>query len=568
MAYLVFLLLFLMFLSFVLGIGVYGFVVLLFVLAGAGFAVYGIVVYAQKKTKRERTRRMNNFQGASSQGQGDGDEKPAREKELHGFSGSGFPGSPSRFIPDIFAGQGGQMDRFFVRGLIIAAITLALLVPLSFVSDMVDERSYIRRSAIEGIAESWGGVQRIAGPILVIPYQRQYSYTEVVKDENKKNVSVTKTGFSWENKVILPAKVNFDAALSPQIRYRSIYEYVVYSAPIHIDGTFRLPTTESFGEDVARIDWHRAWFAVGVGDLKGITSETPLLWEKKPLGPYHSGTGVKNLVGPGFHTGVPLDEENSGREQSFSLVISLNGSGGLYFTPVGETTRIHVAGNWPHPSFTGNLLPTSRAITDSDFEAEWVVPHLSRTYPQSGTLGKDLFTENSNTILSFTAGLDLFETVSLYTQAKRAVKYGILFIGLTFVALFAFELVTGVRMHFLQYGLVGISMTVFYLVLLSLAEHTNFITAFTAASVITVCMNSLYIATAHRSRVKGLIMAVLLMALYILLYALLRMEDHALLIGTGIVLLALGVLMFLTRNLPVAGSGDTRMKPGEKEVPG
>lgn len=445
------------------------------------------------------------------------------------------------------------MDRFFARGLIIAAITLVLLVPLSFVSGIVDERAYMRHTAIEDIEESWGGVQRIGGPILVIPYQRHYTYSEIIKDKNGNNVSVSKIGYSWENRIILPANLNFKATLSPQVRYRSIYEHVVYSTPIRIDGTFRLPTAESFGEDARRIDWHRAWFAIGVGDLKGITSETSLTWENASLGPYHPGTRVKNLIGPGFHTEVPLSGINAGKEQQFSLDIGLNGSGGLYFTPVGEITSIEVSGNWPHPSFTGDLLPTSRKITDAEFEAKWRIPHLSRTYPQSGVFEKDYFTGDSRSITSFTAGISLFETVSLYTQAKRAVKYGILFIGLTFVALFAFELVTRVRMHYLQYGLVGISMTVFYLVLLSLAEHASFITAFTSASIVTICMNSLYIASAQRSRIRGGIMALLLAALYTLLYTLLRMEDHALLIGTIIVLIALGALMFLTRNLPVQG---------------
>ena len=138
-------------------------------------------------------------------------------------------------------------------------------------------------------------------------------------------------------------------------------------------------------------------------------------------------------------------------------------------------------------------------------------------------------------------------------MTDRAVKYGVLFIGLTFIALFCFELSAGARLHFMQYGLVGVSMSLFYLVLLSLAEHAAFPLAFAAAGLISVLMNGLYIMAAMRSLPRGLTVMGLLAGLYTVLYALLKMEDYALLMGTALVLIVLGVLMYLTRHLPVAG---------------
>lgn len=152
-------------------------------------------------------------------------------------------------------------------------------------------------------------------------------------------------------------------------------------------------------------------------------------------------------------------------------------------------------------------------------------------------------------IRQFTVGVDLFEPVTYYSLVERATKYGILFICLTFVGIIAFEASIAAQMHPLQYGLVGLAMTVFYLILLSLAEHMGFSAAYAVASVVAILMISLYVAAALRNILRACGVAVLLAALYILLYALLQLEDYALLVGTGLVVCMLGVLMYVTRNL-------------------
>ena len=63
-------------------------------------------------------------------------------------------------------------------------------------------------------------------------------------------------------------------------------------------------------------------------------------------------------------------------------------------------------------------------------------------------------------------------------------------------------------------------------------------------------MNSLYVAAALQSKARGLVMAALLSGLYALLFSLLRMEEFALRVGTGLVVGMMAVLMFVTRKLP------------------
>jgi inner membrane protein len=235
--------------------------------------------------------------------------------------------------------------------------------------------------------------------------------------------------------------------------------------------------------------------------------------------------------------------------------LTIRGSGGIFFTPVGENTAITVKSAWPAPSFRGSLLPVEREITEQGFSARWAISNLTRTYPQTGDLDDPEYMRQdsgASFITRFTTGVDLHEPVTLYRMVRRSVDYGILFIAVTFTALFAFEMVSRQRLHMVQYAMVGLSMSLFYLVLLSLAEHVGFGPAFAAAGAVTVAMNGAYVGAVLQSGNRGLHMAGLLAALYAVLFSLLRMEDFALLMGTGLVLIMMGALMHVTRRLPRA----------------
>lgn len=444
-----------------------------------------------------------------------------------------------------------------IRFGLIAFLSLFLLIPLGFVRDIVYEREELYKEAVDNISDSWGKSQTINGPVLVIPYQtwRDEKNTVTVKVKGKEETrEVVTRAYCTYFKVVLPSSVHFDAGLESEVRYRGIYRQVLYTAPVTIDGAFTMPTLDNFPSNLHKIYWNEAWLAVGITDLKSIIEQSPAQWGSDILGSYEPGTDARDLLGPGFHVTAPLGGNSAGQSQTFAMRFKIRGSGGIFFTPVGKDSIITIAGSWPDPSFQGNLLPVERNISAKGFSAKWNIPNLTRTYPQNADLDSAEFTgryDDKNTaIREFTAGVALQETVSLYRLSLRAVSYGILFIAMTFTALFAFEMVMRRRMHLLQYGMVGLSMSLFYLVLLSLAEHVDFGLAFTGASAVTVGMNSLYLGAALRSKAKGLIMGTLLSGLYVLLFSILRMEDTALLVGTGLVVVMMGVLMFVTRRLP------------------
>ena len=499
------------------------------------------------------------------------DVSPTVSRNVSPGTSSNFPhgARPAGFqpwLPDL--GISRRLSSPLARCVFIGVLTMFLLVPLGLVRDVVYDRMHLYQDATSNIASSWGREQTVSGPALVIPYEvwkdRKDVVTVKVDGKDQQREVVTRE-YHVRHKVVLPADLSFNTTLDTEVRYRGIYKQTLYTAPMEIAGGFTLPTEKDFASNTTRIFWDSAWLSIGISDLKTIAEATPVIWDGEKLATYKPGAQAGNLLGPGFHTEIPLAKENAGKTQTFSLKLTIRGSGGISFTPVGENTAITVASSWNAPSFQGNLLPVERTITDNGFTARWAISNLTRTYPQIADIDSGAYKtgrespsrsypdETTSAITSFTAGVNLHEPVTLYRMVRRSVDYGILFIAVTFVALFAFEMVTRRRMHLVQYAMVGLSMSLFYLVLLSLAEHSAFGVSFLAASAVTVAMNGAYMGAVLRDKAKGLLMGGLLSILYAVLFSLLRMEDFSLLMGTGLVLVMMGALMYATRNLPQGG---------------
>ena len=456
-------------------------------------------------------------------------------------------------IPHLPSIADGNFSNPLTRCIVIVFLVIFLQLSVSSVKNVVEERFSLYTAATSNITTSWGTEQAISGPALIIPYVTWKDHKELVTEKVEWR-DVTREHVRREYyqcyKVVFPTNVHFGARMDTTVRYRGIYR----EAPVDIKGGFTLPNAEQFGPNLHEIQWGNARLAIGITDVRAIAEERPLQWDGVSVQAYKPGTEAGDLLGSGFHAALPLTEKSAGTTHDFSVYLKIRGSGALAFTPVGEQSTITIEGSWPHPSFQGNLLPSERSITEKGFSATWNISNLTRTYPQVGNLHDSEYKSRSSgsAITTFTVGVGLYENVSLYRMVIRAVQYAILFLAVSFVALFAFEMLSRQRMHLVQYGMVGLSMSLFYLVLISLAEHVGFEKAFVAASALTVLMNSLYVASAMHRKVYGCMMAAILSALYGLLFCLLRMEDFALLMGTGLVIVMMGVLMFVTRKLSQA----------------
>lgn len=431
-----------------------------------------------------------------------------------------------------------------LRIVVIALLVLLMLIPLMMVYNIVNERGARQQTILADIASTWGQYQILNGPILVIPYVDHLINMDTVTDKNGETKTVTQDVFKDRTAIILPSNLNINVNLREEARHRGIYKTQVYTADINLNGHFDYASLINEQNQRRRYQWDKARLLIGLSDTKAITENSQLIWNDKQIA-LTPGTRLSTLIPSGFSAplkALALDELNS--QHSFKLQLNIKGNQGFQFTPLGKTTQVHITSTWPHPSFQGNLLPTEYEVTQEGFSAKWNIPHLARSYPQQWIMQDENYALNE-----LVAGVDLFEPVSLYSKTSRAVKYGIMFIVMTFLSLLIFEIVSRTRLHLLQYMVIGVALSLFYLILLSLAEHIRFLYAYLAASSVTIITISLYALAVLKAKWHSLMMLVLLASLYSVLYLLLQMEDYALLFGSMVLLLTITTVMYVTRNL-------------------
>lgn len=430
-----------------------------------------------------------------------------------------------------------------IRFVIIAIIALVMLIPIGNVSSVVRERHALHDEVLQGMASQWGGAQVVSGPVLVIPIVEKTVTDEKVRNSDGSYSTIKKDNYHNRNVALLPSTLSFSAVMDEHYRYRSIYKSLVYEAGVAVDGSFKLPDFSHMSANLHQVRYDSAYLLMGLSDTKAINSISPLSFAdtEATFGP---GPRLNVGINSGFHAFVKLQ----GKRQVYPFQFEFNarGSTSLRFAPFGETTEIEISSDWRHPSFQGNVLPTAHSIGDDGFKARWDIPSLARNYPQAWLVENRKFK-----LHGLLAGVDLYEPVILYSLVNRAVKYGILFIGLTFLTFLILEFAYGTRLHYAQYTLVGLSLALFFLVLLSLSEHVSFLKSYSVASAITVLSISVYTWFGCRKAGQSLAVFLLLAALYVVLYSLLQLEDYALLMGSGLLLVVLLVLMWFTRNLRV-----------------
>jgi inner membrane protein len=434
------------------------------------------------------------------------------------------------------------------RVLLLSGLVLLLGIPASMVQSLVRERSASRDQALADITGAWGGVQNIVGPRLVIPIVEH----EPVKDADGR-VTIRERR---RNAVFLPELLSAEGSIDSATRHRGIYQVPAYRARLRISGRFAAPDFASFGT-VAAADvlWEQAQLVLLVSDPRAIQRHTVEAWSGAQLA-FLPGAGVlgENGVGTGIH--APLGAViGHGAPAAFSLEIELNGSQSLALAPLSKETTLRVTSNWPHPSFQGPWLPAEREISPQGFTAAWTVPYLGRNYPQQWIA--DAQTEDR--VRQSLFGVSFKAPVDAYAMSERSVKYAALFLTFTFGTLWLFETVVGLRIHSVQYLLVGAAMVMFYLLELSLAEHLGFPSAYAIASALVTALVSAYAYTLLRQLRRSAVITGVFAALYGYLYLLLQAQDHALLAGSIGLFLALAVVMYLTRRLDwyALGAPDT-----------
>jgi inner membrane protein len=432
-----------------------------------------------------------------------------------------------RLMASIRASQG-------LRILSVGVLVLVLQIPVSMIAGLVSERQERRQSAIDEVSSKWGNAQSITGPALVLPYIHRWT----VAAEGGRPVARSET----RNAIFLPTQLRIRETLDSEIRHRGIFSVPVYKLDAVIEGELAPLKLSELGIQASDVDWSRAHLAVGIADARAIQQATTLSWNDQRTG-FLPGTGGFTEGGTGIH--APVQITAGSPPVKFSFPLTLNGSIRTSVAPFGETTVVEMQGNHGHPSFQGNWLPNARTVGSGAFKANWSISFLGRGYPQVWTSG----TELQRAIDASRFGVELVDPVDHYHMAERSVKYAGLFILLTFATVWLIEILAAVRVHSIQYLMLGGALCLFYLLELSLSEHLGFPLAYVAASMAVIGMVGAYSVVVLRRRSRALVVAGGVTLLYAYLYLLLMNEDYALLIGSLGLFAILGAIMFATRRV-------------------
>ena len=443
-------------------------------------------------------------------------------------------------------------------------LTILLWIPLILIGNLINDRGKLYKQTITNIGNEWGKSQKIIAPVITI----SYTDTSINNKDSVSNASNTKAVavVPVERKfAILPEELNATIEMKDEVRQRGIYNATVYNANVKLKGYFSAKILKEDRKVLGCI-------SIGLTDTKALIKINKFKIGDMDLEAM-SGTMAAPLITNGISGQLGPEHNNMMDKEKipFEIDIDFRGSRDISILPLGKKNHFEIKSNWKSPSFSG-VLPTERTIDNNGFSAVWEVSNLIRNYPQIIDINNDQFSDfyqdsgvvyydyneydeattysdnnDGNTIVK----VALFDSVTSYTQIYRACNYGILFIGMSLVVVFIFEIVSKKAAHYVQYGVVGFSLVIFYLLLLSLSEHIGFEWSYLVSSLAIVIPNSLYITSMTSSTKFGIGMFIFLSGIYAILFSILRMEQYALLTGSLLILAVLYAVMYLTKKADV-----------------
>ncbi len=422
--------------------------------------------------------------------------------------------------------------------LVIGLIAIGLMIPLSMLRGLIAERQQMRDQAVASVAGGWGGELTAGGPILRVPFTTETKTPagEVLRENH--------------DLFILPNRLNIESQLEQQpSRHVGIYEVPVYIVRMKLTGSFRIADTLAAAGAInagdkavsgAGIAWNQARLRLPMSDVRSVRELSAA-----------SAAGRAMSFGPGTPRGFPgiesridLSQFTPEAEFPFSIEIRVAGSHAISFLPTAATTQVHLDAEWRDPQFQGAFLPAAYRLGAPGFVADWQVLALNRSFSQSWADDQ----VDGARLRSAAFGVELYQSVDVYQRSERAVKYALLFIALTFLSFFGWEVGGKVRMHPVQYLFIGLALSTFYLLLIALAEHLAFGLSYWLGAAALVLLLGVYVAGALESTRRGALLAAVMSGVYALLYLLVLSESYSLLLGAIALFLVLAAVMLATRR--------------------
>ncbi len=428
----------------------------------------------------------------------------------------------------------------YLKPVFIVALIMLLLIPQTSIMNLINERNHWHADAMNSIEKSWPGKQIIAGPFLAIPYE--------ISGQNTTHSEWKIKGNQADVIILIPEKLDIQGNLQSHLRYRGIHKIPVYDANLHIKGSFSTKPLQNIVSNRTNknqtISWKQPVLSYLIKDQRGITSQPVISWNKTDLS-FTPGFALADKQS-GMHATIAAFNEDLPSVLEFSFNLNLQGMQQLEFAQTAKEIRINLDSDWPHPGFIGAYLPTQREISNKGFTANWRSSAFSN---HAEEMQKAAVTGDWSKIMGNTAGVSLVQPVDAYHLSERSIKYAQLLIILTFVAMVLFELFKKLRIHPIQYAFIGVELTLFYLLLISLSEHLSFGLSYALATLASTGLLTLYFIAILKSKKTGSVFGASLVALYAVLYGILQAEDHALLMGSLLIFAVLALLMLATRHI-------------------
>jgi inner membrane protein len=424
-----------------------------------------------------------------------------------------------------------------VKLLFIGFLILLLIIPSTMIESLINERASRQADMEKDVSDKWSTSQLIQGPVLVIPYTRQYKD----KDDNNKEVLKQVT----ENLYVLPESLHIKAGVNSEILHRGMFETVVYNTTVKISGSFRADISK-LALPTGQIFLDKAKLTFSISDLKGLKTNPVIKLGTQTI----QAQPVFNEKGL-FNNGLQADINLAGTQDAevpFAFDLDLKGSQELSFLHTGKTTDVEVTGNWKTPSFDGRYLPDYREVNDSGFTAKWRMLYFNRPFAQQWAANDTLLNQmqkHDDAIF----GVKLKVPVDQYQKTMRTSKYGILIILLAFISLFLTELISKQKIHVFNYILIGAAMIIYYTLLLSFSEQIGYNLAYLIASVATITLVSTFIASLLKNKKAAILFAIILAIFYVFIFVIIQLEDLALLIGSIALFIIVSALMYFSRKI-------------------
>lgn len=433
------------------------------------------------------------------------------------------------------------------RMLMIGFLILILLIPLSYIENLINERAERQESVVEEINSKWGNEVLLYGPILKVPY-KTYSQKMVTNSETKKVTTETIEHLNYA--YFFPNELNISSEINPEVKKRGIYKTSVYKGALQIQGAFNKPNFNSIETKNEDILWDKASIIIKTSNLKGINNQVEITldgttynfvpkYEAKEKNFYKTELQLHKLETE--HLKKPF--ATSKTTYNFSINIAVSGSKQFTVIPIGKETNLTVKSDWKTANFIGSFLPQNTdKITAEGFDAQWKVLHINRPFSQE-------YFKNLPDLKEYAFGVNFMIPVDEYQKSQRSAKYGFLVISLTFLFFFLIQSISNIPIHPFQYLMIGIALLLFYTLLIAISEHSNFLTAYLIAGSSVILLIVWYSKSILKTIKFPLFIGLSLTALYTFIYVIIQLENYALLVGSIGLFIILSIVMYASKKI-------------------